>query len=460
MSKRRRKKNPVEAILNSGTSPVFLLDAEQVVLFFNSGCEQLTGWSAAEVVGEQCRYATSAEPNELAAITGCLCPPPDVLQGEETSVPVYLPTRSGETVPRQIQFFPLVDEDNQVHSILGFISAIKQPATHTKTTSAQQLHAELAALRLHLRQQFGLKTLVCQSHSMHRVLEQVRVAIQSVTPLLIQGEPGTGKEHIARLIHFESESRRSAFIPINCAELPPFQIQQVLKRLFQPETTQTATLEPSTLYLSEIQALPRDLQEKVLNFVRKTSQKGHATIRLMAASSKNLQHELEAENLIPEFYYHITPLHIELPALKSRPEDIPLLAQYLLEENNRGRDQQLGGFAEEVWEQFSLYNWPGNIDELTNVVSEACSVCSGNLVLAQNLPFRFRTGMDAQSLGPSVKARAIELEKYLDQVEREKIVWALEAADYVKSKAAKLLGIQRARLYRRMETLEIEDRET
>jgi len=160
--------------------------------------------------------------------------------------------------------------------------------------------------------------------------------------------------------------------------------------------------------------------------------------------------------LLPEYRLLLSTVTIELPPLRERLEDLPLLAQAILENLNRGEDRQLEGFEESVLEQFQRYHWPENISELTEVVQAAREKSTNSVITAEDLPFQFRAGYEAQREHPAQTEAFTDLESYLERVEREHILAALEQSRFNKTKAAELLGIPRAKLYRRLETLEIE----
>lgn len=478
MPKRSRRRARLENWLNATTAPVFLLDARRKVLFCNGGCERLTGWSAEELRQQICEYDTEPEPTSLAAVLASLCPPPDVLKGQLAGVPSYVPHREGHTTARLVHFYPLPDAEGRVEYILGVMTPLLPPHPLVRATSAQQLHAELAALRHALRQRYGVKSLVARGEPMQRVLRQMRLAQQTDVPVLFLGEPGVGKEHLARIIHYESTAGRRSFVPLDCRRLAAWELKRILRRAVEPAEAApgtTAALQPGTLYLDHVDALPRDVQERLVEAFAPAATEINprpkptaaesprrpevAEIRLMAASDRPLQSLVASDELRADLYYLLTPLTIDIPPLRSRPDDLPLLAQHLLESQNRGSEQQIGGFSDEVWEQFRRYNWPGNVEELAAVIAEARAVCTGPLIGTKDLPFRFRTGTDAQTVGPVRRRKPVPLEPFLAQVEREQIELALAESRQNKSKAAELLGLTRARLYRRMEALGIEDRE-
>jgi transcriptional regulator with PAS, ATPase and Fis domain len=202
--------------------------------------------------------------------------------------------------------------------------------------------------------------------------------------------------------------------------------------------------------------LPRDGQKIVADAFRKDRGRGR-DLRLMAATTRDPISLADDEQLRQDFFHLLTPLVIAVPPLRQRMGDLRFLAQYLLEELNRGEARQFNGFGDDVWEKFVEYNWPGNVGELLVVIREARALCNEPLIRVKDLPFRFRTGLDAQAVGPAWRPPVAPLEPLLAQTEREQIERALAESRHNKSRAAQLLGMTRPRLYRRMEILGIRD---
>ena len=149
----------------------------------------------------------------------------------------------------------------------------------------------------------------------------------------------------------------------------------------------------------------------------------------------------------------LTAQQINVPSLRDCPDDVPLLAQHFLESLNRDQESQISGFSDDVWKAFRKYSWPGNQDELRAVILEAREHCNQHTIRRDDLPFRFRAGVEAQTVSPPEPTEIMPLEDKLAAVEREHIQQALRQSGDNKSQAAQLLGITRARLYRRMQLL-------
>ncbi|MES2792451.1 MAG: sigma 54-interacting transcriptional regulator [Planctomycetota bacterium] len=461
-SKNPRKRSQFEWWVGQTSNPVFVIAADQSVVYFNAGCEKLTGWSATDVLGQTCQYATTAANSQVEAVTGAICPPPEVWRGQELQLPAYLTPKHGAALPRLIHFFPLRGPQDKVAAVLGIVTPLKSLPPAPPVSPVLQLHAELAAIRGQLRSRFGEETLVTRSAAMSKVLAQLELAIQTTIHACLTGLPGTGKEHLARIIHDTGALKAGWFVPIECDQLSPDEMDRVVSRLIEVHLagiTPGVRPQPGTIYLAEVELLPRDLQEKLVIALKNTQSAEKPGLRIISSGKRPLSDAVAAGTLRADLESRLTTLVIELPPLAERQDDLPVLAQHFLEEHNRRHPKQLTGFAADVWPVFSRYQWPGNLDELRRVIQEASAVAADVIVKLADLPFRFRTALQAQDTPPTSAARPLPLDDMLTRVETNAIQIALERSRYNKTKAAEMLGVNRARLYRRMEQLGIEDRE-
>lgn len=453
MTKRVRTTRRLEAWLKDTSVALFVQNVQRRLVFFNAGCEQLTGWTAADVLGQVCDYVTETDTHRTAALLASLAPPADVWDGQTMTAPAFLARRHNDPVACMIHFYPLTDSDQKVQASLGIIRQSTQPEP-VPAAKSQWLHAELSKLRHMLRQQFADGSLIGRSPAIRRVFGQLELAQNSALPILFIGETGTGRQQMARQIHHASPQGENAFVPLDCGRLPAEHLASMLRRLTRIE--QNETFHPGTVYLDRIETLPRDLQNLLLELI---DSKAPSKPRIIASSHISLETFVESDELISELYFALTPLSIFVPPLRNRLEDIEPLAQFFLEELNRGDSRQVNGFHDDVWQQFRRYDWPGNVSELRKVVTEARQKCDGTTIEVGHLSFGFRTGVDRQSMGPASRKRSQPLDPLLLEVEREQIELALAEARHNKAKAAELLAITRPRLYRRMEILGITDEE-
>jgi DNA-binding NtrC family response regulator len=458
MPKRRKQTNDLDDWLGRAVAPVFVIDMERRVRAFNAGCERLTGWRADEVLGEACHYGSLSEIAGVAALAASLCPPPEVFQGSSQSAPAHLVHQQGHALPRRLHFFPLRDEKDRLSGVLGVVTELPLPDPGAGASPAQMLHAELAALRMTLRSRFGSSTLVARSPAMRRVLTQVEIARSHMAPVLFSGASGSGKEHLARVIHFGGPARGSWFVPLDCRRLGADELERVLTRLIESARPATGSLagaspQPGSVFLADVEFLPRDLQERLV--VLYSNADKPPPVRLLTATCLALSAFVADPKLRTDFQAFISPMPIEVPSLALRPGDLPLLAQHFLEEHNRDEQKQVGGFADDVWPLLARYEWPGNLDELAAVVFEARKHAVEALIRPHDLPYRFRTALAAQELPAPPEPPPMLLDPLLTKVETRLITLALARSRNNKSKAAELLGINRARLLRRIEQLQI-----
>jgi DNA-binding NtrC family response regulator len=267
--------------------------------------------------------------------------------------------------------------------------------------------------------------------------------------VLLVGPPGSGRQQTASAIHYAGDAAAAGpLVPLACSLLGPDVMRSTLDSLrrLPPQ------LVGGTLLLSQADQLLPEIQGDLVEvFSGKTF-----SLRLMATAEQPLRELARRGRYREDLASLLSTLVIELPPLASRREDLPLLAQLFLEEINARGGKQLGGFTPEALDRLDGYAWPGNVDELVQVVMQCHERACGPLVRPEDLPEQLRWAAE-----PSVKARrkdeTIVLDEYLGRIERELIRRALGRAKGNKAKAARLLGLTRPRLYRRMVQLGLEE---
>lgn len=454
MAKSPRRSTGFEAWLNAATTPIYLLDKRRQVKIFNRGCEELTGFEAGEILGELCDYASPGDDDTVVRLLSALCPPPSTYEGQHVQAASFVPKKDGGTAPRMLHHVPLANRDGVIDRVLTFVLPLETPTLQHSASPAQQLHAELASLKTALRQRYGFSAVVAASHSMHRVLMQTRLAADALASVHFVGETGTGREHLARVAHNESEIKQRAFVPLDCERLTAIELLRTIRRMFdkQPgDASRLPHLLTGTLFLRSLEHLPRDVQQVLVE--NWNPEESEFPVRLMTSSAHAVNVLVDEEELLPELVGLTGTIEIYTPPLRQRMEDLGPLAQLFLEQRNEGQQVQVEGLSENTLTELARYNWPGNIAELRRVIDEAYDLCDGLLIEPQHLPARFRSGMDARRTSPRPTLRNTELEPLLSEVEASHIRTVLEACGGNRAEAARLLGITRPRLYRRMEQL-------
>ncbi|MBT9330391.1 sigma-54 dependent transcriptional regulator [Acidipila sp. 4G-K13] len=334
---------------------------------------------------------------------------------------------------------------------------------------AKHRHMDRASrtLREKLRTQQGMGNIIGQSPEMEKLYRILSKVAQSTHPVLILGESGTGKELVAHAIHAHGPGAGRPFVPVDCGSLVPSLIESELfghvKGAFTgAERTKDGLLvsaEGGTVFLDEIGELPLDLQAKLLRALQEKevrpvggSQRIPIRARILTATHRDLAGMVEQGRFRRDLYYRLNVVKLQLPALRDRKEDIPLLAAYFLERNSREyrRDFRLSA---DTLSFISEYHWPGNVRELANAIDRACNTASDEVIEIGEMTTSIRDSYlhRLQTLRPRADAPVQELAVMpLAEMERQAILTTLNQVRGDKLLAARLLGIGKTTLYRKL----------
>ena len=453
-----------EKWFQDATTPLFVLDHRRAVLAFNQGCQDLTGWQLDDLAGGRAVIASTPDAHSVEALLSALAPPPEVYEGKAASQAIFLPHRKHAARPQILAWFPMHPGSAapptlpntapttpiKTTHVLGLLSDLPTPVPVAKPSLAQELHAELGSLRAQLRRHYQISNTIGRSPGIEKALRQVQLAAAATLPAILIGDIGTGRNHFARLIHGQSAEQKQAFIPLDCHLLSEHELAGTIERVFEQFTPKLAsTLSPGCLYLNQVGSLTPSLQEQLLRWSRTKP------LRVIASCLPWAPGTDRPAGLNAELWGWLSAIAIHLPPVRDRGDDLPLLAQYFLEEQNRLGGRQLAGFHAEVLEEFVRYRWPGNVRELQAVVTELHATAAPPLATVAALPFTFRTAKNAQRERIIPLPELQPLDALLTQTERQHLLAALARSRNNITKAAELLGISRARLYRRLEQLEL-----
>ena len=431
--------------LTTSQTPIFVVDHREVVLVFNKGCEDLTGWSAGDVIGKKCSGTSSAKPTDLDSLTYCLRPPVSVLTGEHGRVPVQLPGPNGFE-PAEISFFPLSESNEQSPlRVMGVIGPWRNSGIEVVVPSATRKF-DLQRILAQVYSEHQLPDLIANTSFMQQVARRTAVACQQDCPFHIQGETGVGKEYMARLVHYNSEYKKRRFIPLDCKLLSHFELSRTLQRVQADQNDEKLT---GTLFLKNVEHLPRDLQRMIQTLLETP----HA-IHIISSSTDEIA-QLPEEDFDSQLRDALLTLAVRMPTLLERRDDLLPLALFFAEKRCSEVGKKIEGLSPEVERELLKYHWPGNVLELRSTIEAAVDACSSNLIEKDNLQVGFRAGQQAQQTRPVKPTES--LTEYLERLEREKISEALSSAQGNKTTAAQLLKVPRAKLYRRMLALGILD---
>ena len=324
---------------------------------------------------------------------------------------------------------------------------------------SQSLAKENKTLRRELKKSHDFSNLIGNSDNMHDVFNIIKRVALAPTNILVTGESGTGKEVIAKAIHFNGVLKDKAFITVNCGAIPENLIESELfghkkgsftgavsdkKGLFQAANGGTLFLdEVGELSLNMQVKLLRVLQERVIRPVGEIKNI-NIDVRIIAATNRNLEDMVKEQTFRQDLYYRLNVINIKAPSLRERLEDIPLLANYFIKRFNEKLGTEISGISDEALKRLQNYNFPGNVRELENIVERSMALEVGSTILPESLPPLVKTTSGKQYASVHeivVNDEGVELDKIMDQIEKELLLKAIHAANGVKKKAAKLLGI-------------------
>jgi len=330
----------------------------------------------------------------------------------------------------------------------------------------ERLRRENVALRAEVKKQYIGDTFVGRSEAVQRVLAEIERFAQSPANVLIYGETGTGKELVAKILHYLGPRSDGPFVPVNISALPENLIESELFGIEAGVATGVKKhigffeqAEGGTLFFDEIGDMPPTAQAKILRALQERrirrvggNREIAVNVRVIAATNKNLDEEMKAGRFREDLYYRLGVLELRLPPLRARADDIPLLASHFLDKYAPVLGKRVAGFSEEAISLLCAYPWPGNVRELENEVERALTlVADGSTIGPKDLSAKIRF----PGTSPQAEAHADgeDLRRAVDRLERRMIIEALDRYDGNKSRVARALGLSRLGLQKKMERL-------
>ena len=359
-----------------------------------------------------------------------------------------------------MSFLPLGSDSDHVFGVVALVDAADRPPASTDGEPASELgeagsivlHEHVARFRREAAARYRADRLIGQSPAMRLARRQVELAAGSRCSVLLVGPPGSGRQRLAAAIHYGSNPPGAAsstggpLLPLDCSLLGA----DLLDAMATARTRSEAAGR-GTLLLLRIDELAAGVQAELAAMLTRRP----FPMRLMATAAQPLTELARRGMFRDDLATLLCTIVIELPPLAARREDLPLLAQLFLEEANAAGSRQIGGFSAAALDRLDAYAWPGNLDELAEAVAESHRRAAGREIGVEELPAKLYVAAQAAA-HPRRVEETIVLDEYLARVERELIRRALARAKGNKARAARLLGMTRPRLYRRMVQLGLE----
>lgn len=429
----------VDTVLNSISEGVFTVDLDWQITSFNKAAEVITGHNRWEAIGKKCWEVFESD------ICGSHCPLEKTLRtGRPVSdVQTTVKGASGNDIVVQIATSPLHDEEG---SLVGGLETFRDVG------ALEQLRRELQA-------RYSFEDLIGKSAAMQRLFELIPRVADSSSSVVIEGETGTGKELVARAIHNLSPRRDAPFVAVNCGALPDTLLESELfghkagaftdARQDKPGRFQLA--DGGTIFLDEIADVSQAMQVRLLRVLQEGQveplgavQPVPVDVRVISATNRPLSTLVKQGRFRDDLYYRIRVVHLVLPPLRRRREDIPLLVEGIISRLNELQGTQITGVTRAAMNRLMLYHFPGNVRELENIIEQAFVIRKEGEIDVGDLPPELQ---DQGGAGPHGGT--------LEDLERSAIEAALRRTGGHRKQAARELGIDPSTLYRKMRALGI-----
>jgi len=332
--------------------------------------------------------------------------------------------------------------------------------TVKKALENRLLKKEVIRLRKEVESRYDFHHLIGKSPSMQKIYDLIERISDTSSNVLITGESGTGKELVAKAIHYNGVRKEGRFIALNCAAIPETLLESELfgykKGAFTDAKSDKKGLifeaNEGTLFLDEITEMPLTLQAKLLRVIeeREVRPLGETNsypfdVRIISTSNRDIGSSIQQGRFREDLYYRLKVIDIEMPPLRERREDIPILVQHFIHKFSKELKKGVSGVSEEALKILLNYSWPGNVRELENIIQRAITLSQHEVILPEDLPATV-----IQTPDKKLVEKALEENFTLDQLEKEYIKKVLIEAGGNKSKAAEILGLDRKTLYRKL----------
>lgn len=435
--------NEQNVILDSISEGVFTVDLDWRITSFNRAAEEISGISRKEAIGRHCRDVLRAEVCE----TGCT-----LRQTMETGEAAM--NRAVHIIDAQGKKRTVAISTALLKNISGKV--IGGVETFRDMSMIEELRKEIAG-------RYSCEDIISQSHKMQNIFAIMPNIAESNTTVLIEGESGTGKELFARAIHNMSFRKEKPFVAVNCGALPDALLESELFGYKAGAFTDAkkdklgrfALAEGGTIFLDEIGDISPSVQVKLLRVLQERTYEPlggissvKADVRIVTATNKKLDQLVKHEKFREDLYYRVNVMKLDLPPLRDKKEDVPLLVEHFISRFNRLQNKNICCVTNEVRSALLAYDYPGNVRELENIIEHCFVLCDGEIIEAKHLPLSVRPALQTDKIG-NIKASTIK------QMEIVLITQALRRNKGNKTAAAKELGINKSTLFRKMKAFDI-----
>ena len=436
-----------EIILESISDGVFTVDHEWRITSFNRAAEQITGIPRGEALGKHCYEIFRSNMCE----TNCALHR-TMKQGKAlVDTATYIVNRDKRKIPLVVATSLLKGADG---TVLGGVETFRDIS-------------QVEELRKELEGRYQIGDIVSRSPSMQRIFKILPQVAASESTVMIQGETGTGKEILSRAIHDLSPRKENPFVAINCGALPDTLLESELfgykagafTNATKDKPGHFAMAQGGTILLDEIGDLSSAFQVRLLRVLQERTYQPlgatkpvHANVRIIVATNMDLADLVKKGSFRQDLYYRVNVVKLELPPLRQRKEDIPMLVQHFTDKMNRLRGKSVAGISQEALSLLMFHDYPGNIRELENIIEHAFVLCPQGELSLQCLP----EGLSGQNPEMPATIQRLGMGEAIQTTQIQAITAALKRNNYNCTATAKDLKIHKSTLYRKIKHLHIE----
>ncbi|MBP8129390.1 MAG: sigma 54-interacting transcriptional regulator [Candidatus Hydrogenedentes bacterium] len=458
MEKTPREILELQAVLDSMADGVMVMDAGRRIRRWNRAMERLTGYTAAEALGQSCAFLRHDRPQIEGRILGfidCGAAIEGRVEGEE----VFVRRKDGVEAPLLVSARVLRDERGET---VGSVT------TFTDLSRLRELQRENRLLREEAREIAAFHNIVGRGARMREVFRLIELAAASEETVLILGETGAGKELVARATHHHSARKDGPLVTVNCTALSEPLLESELfghvrgafTGAIHDKVGRFESAHGGTLFLDEVGEMPPVIQVKLLRVLQERtiervgeSLTRRVDVRVIAATHRDLT-ALAREGLFREdLYYRLKVFPIHLPPLRERKEDIGPLTEHFVRLFRERTGKAITGLTPDAMRMVMDHAWPGNVRELENAIAHGFVTCAGGLIGPFDLPVELRRAGVCAAEPENARRAAYEGPARRGKVTRDVLVQALEATGWNKAEAARRLGMDRTSVWRHMKAL-------